>query len=106
MDFITKLFKSVQVNSVSPAEAQKKLALKPKPFLLDVRQPQEYRTGHIPGAKLIPLSELRSRMSELPQDQEILIVCQSGSRSISATRLLVKAGYNAVNVRGGMLAWA
>lgn len=106
MDFITRLFTGTQVNVVSPSEAQKKLAQKPKPYLLDVRQPEEFSSGHIPGAKLIPLGELRSRMNELPKNQEILVVCQSGNRSTSATRQLTGAGYNAVNLRGGMIAWS
>ena len=106
MNFLTKLFTGVQINHVSVTEAQKKLGEKTKPFLLDVRQPIEYRSGHIPGAKLIPLADLRSRMNELPKNQEILVVCQSGNRSHSATRQLASAGYNAVNVRGGMIAWS
>jgi rhodanese-related sulfurtransferase len=106
MDFITRLFTGTRVNDVSPVEAQKKLSQKPKPYLLDVRQPEEYRTVHISGAKLIPLGDLRSRMNELPKDREILVVCQSGNRSTSATRQLVKAGFNAVNMRGGMISWS
>ncbi len=106
MDFLTKLFTGVQINDVSATEAQKKLSQKPKPFLLDVRQPEEFRSGHIPGAKLIPLGDLRSRMNELPKNQEILVVCRSGNRSLSATRQLASAGYNAVNVRGGIIAWS
>ncbi len=106
MDFLTKLFTGVQVNDVSPVEAQKRLSQKQKPYLLDVRQPEEYRSGHIPGAKLIPLGDLRSRMNELPKDREILVVCRSGNRSLSATRQLASAGFNAVNVRGGLMAWS
>jgi rhodanese-related sulfurtransferase len=106
MNFITKLFTGVQVNSVSPTEAQKKLGLKTKPFLLDVRQPEEYRSGHIPGAKLIPLGQLHERMNELPKNQEIICVCRSGNRSMSATRQLASAGYNVTNLQGGMIAWS
>lgn len=106
MDFLTKLFTGVQVNNVAPIDAQKKLSQKQKPYLLDVRQPEEYRSGHIPGAKLLPLGDLRSRMNELPKDREILVVCHSGNRSLSATRQLVSAGFNAVNLRGGMIAWS
>ncbi len=106
MDFITRLFSGSQVNAVSPSDAHKKLAQKPKPFLLDVRQPEEYRTGHIPGAKLIPLGELPARLKELPKNQEIIVVCQSGNRSLSATRQLAGSGYNVVNLRGGMIAWS
>ncbi len=106
MDFITRLFSGVQVNSVSPAEVQKKLGLKTKPYLLDVRQPEEYRSGHIPGAKLIPLSQLNTRMNELPKTQEIICVCRSGNRSMSATRQLASEGYKVTNLQGGMIAWS
>lgn len=106
MDFLTKLFTGTPINSVSASEAQKKMNQKPKPFLLDVRQPEEFRSGHVPGAKLIPLGELRTRMNELPKDQEILVICHSGNRSMSATRLLTKAGYSAVNINGGINAWS
>ncbi len=106
MDFITRLFTGNQMNSVSPFEAQKKLNQKPKPFLLDVRQPDEYRSGHIPGAKLIPLGELQTRLKELPKSQEIICVCRSGNRSLSATRQLTGAGYHVANLNGGMIAWA
>lgn len=106
MDFITKLFTGAKVISITPAEAQAKRALKAKAYLLDVRQPEEYRTGHIPGAKLIPLGELSQRMNELPKDREIICVCQSGSRSLSATRQLMVAGYQVINLTGGMNAWA
>jgi rhodanese-related sulfurtransferase len=105
MDFLSKLFSGQSVNTISADEAQKKLTQKPKPYLLDVRQPEEYRAGHIAGAKLIPLGELRSRINELPKDQEIIVVCQSGSRSFSATRQLTSADYNAVNLNGGVSAW-
>jgi rhodanese-related sulfurtransferase len=106
MDFITRLFTGAQLNSVSPAEAQKKLALKTKPFLLDVRQPEEYRSGHIPGAKLIPLNQLHTRINELPRTQEIICVCRSGNRSMSASRQLSSAGYKVANLQGGMIAWS
>jgi rhodanese-related sulfurtransferase len=106
MNFFTKLFSGASISAVSPSEAQKKLSQKPKPFLLDVRQPEEFRTGHVPGAKLIPLGELSSRMEELPKNQEILVICRSGNRSMSATRQLTHAGYNAVNINGGILAWS
>ncbi len=105
MDFITHLF-GKPVNSVSASQAQKLLSQKQKPYLLDVRQPEEFRGGHVPGAKLIPLGELRSRMNELPKDREILVICHSGNRSLSATRQLASAGYRATNVIGGLIAWA
>lgn len=104
MDFITKLF-GASIAGIGPAEAQAKLNQKGKPFLLDVRQPEEFRREHLQGATLIPLGELPRRMNELPKNQEILCVCRSGSRSQTAARQLAAAGYTVTNLNGGMIAW-
>ena len=104
MDLITRLFGSPAAG-IGPAEAQAKLREKGKPFLLDVRQPEEFQGGHINGARLIPLHELQSRMNELPKNQEIICVCRSGNRSATATRQLKAAGFDATNLNGGMIAW-
>lgn len=93
------------VPSLNAAELNAKLNNGRRPVVLDVRQPEEYRGGHIAGAKLIPLGELRQRLQELPQNKEIVCVCASGSRSGSATRILTQAGFNAANLKGGMFAW-
>jgi rhodanese-related sulfurtransferase len=93
------------VPSIGATELNERLKNGKRPLVMDVRQPDEYRTGHITGAKLIPLNTLSSRMKELPQSREIVCVCASGNRSGSATRMLVKAGYNAINMKGGMLSW-
>ena len=90
---------------VSAAELNEKLRNGKRPLVVDVRQPDEYRSGHISGAKLIPLGELGRRMQELPRDREIVCVCASGNRSRSATSLLVREGYQALNMQGGMFAW-
>ncbi len=94
------------ISQIEPVQAKSKLSTQPASFLLDVRQPEEYREGHISGAKLIPLGELQRRVKELPRDREIIVVCHSGNRSSSAVRLLASAGYQAVNLRGGMINWA
>ncbi len=95
-----------QIPSLDPVTAKAKLAENPKPYLLDVRQPDEYREGHIPGATLIPLGELSRRTNELPHDREIICVCHSGNRSGTATRLLISTGFKAINLSGGMMGWA
>lgn len=92
--------------SVSAVELNEKLKAPKRPFVVDVRQPDEFRTGHIISAKLIPLGELGSRMNELPKDKEIVCVCATGSRSRSATKMLIRAGYNAVDMKGGMMSWS
>ena len=74
--------------------------------ILDVRELSEYRSGHIPGSLHIPLRELRSRMTELSREREVIVVCRSGNRSQAAARVLAGAGYEVRNLRGGMLAWA
>jgi rhodanese-related sulfurtransferase len=90
---------------VEPSQLKSRMGRHPKPFLVDVRQPEEYREGHIQGAKLIPLGQLPQRLKELPKNHEIICVCRSGSRSNSAAKQLINAGYRASNLKGGMLGW-
>lgn len=72
-----------------------------RPFLLDVRTPQEYAAGNIPGAVNIPVDELRSRLTELPRDRQIAAYCQVGQRGYLATRILRQNGFSASNIGGG-----
>lgn len=73
--------------------------------LVDVREPFEWNAGHAPGATHIPLGQLARRISELPQDKQIVLVCRSGNRSAQATAMLTSAGLDAANLTGGMAAW-
>jgi len=73
----------------------------PKPFLLDVRTPEEYALGHIPDAMNLPLDELRGRLDELPRDRQIAAYCQVGQRGYLATRILLQSGFRVVNIGGG-----
>jgi rhodanese-related sulfurtransferase len=75
-------------------------------LLLDVREPAEWRAGHAPGARHIPLGELEGRLGELPRDQTVVVVCRSGGRSARATSVLTRSGFQALNLNGGMGAWA
>jgi len=104
MNFFSKLF-GAATPMLSATELNEKLKFGKHPLVIDVRQPEEFRLGHIAGAKLIPLGELRKHMSELPQGREIVCVCASGNRSNSAARTLAKAGYTVFDMQGGMLAW-
>jgi NADPH-dependent 2,4-dienoyl-CoA reductase/sulfur reductase-like enzyme/rhodanese-related sulfurtransferase len=72
-----------------------------RPFVLDVRTPEEFAAGHIPLAVNIPVDELRNRLSELPRDRQIAAYCQVGQRGYLATRILRQAGLNAANLGGG-----
>jgi NADPH-dependent 2,4-dienoyl-CoA reductase/sulfur reductase-like enzyme/rhodanese-related sulfurtransferase len=69
--------------------------------LVDVRTPQEFAAGHIPGAINIPVDELRARLGELRRDREIAAYCQVGQRGYLATRILLQSGFRAANVGGG-----
>jgi rhodanese-related sulfurtransferase len=75
-------------------------------FMLDVREPLEWDEFHMPGATLIPLGQLTSRIDELPKDQEIVVVCRSGNRSQEGRDILLRAGFeNVTSMVGGMVQW-
>ncbi|MEI6233539.1 MAG: FAD-dependent oxidoreductase [Planctomycetota bacterium] len=72
-----------------------------QPLLVDVRTPEEFAKGSIPGATNIPVDVLRVRLAELPRDKTIAVYCQVGQRGYFATRILLQHGFNAVNIGGG-----
>ncbi len=74
-------------------------------FILDVREPGEYRAGHIKGAVNIPLDDLRSRLESLPRDREIIAYCRVGQRAWNATRILAQNGFAVKNLAGGWLTY-
>lgn len=74
-------------------------------WLLDVREAHEWEAGHAPGAHHIPLSEIEARQQELPEDEQILVICHTGGRSRLVTDALSRADYPTANVAGGMDAW-
>lgn len=73
--------------------------------LLDVREQDEWNLGHAPHASHIPLGDLPSRLTELPEQRPLHVICRSGGRSGRAVAFLRANGVDAVNVSGGMLAW-
>ena len=73
-----------------------------KYFVLDVREPFEFKAGHFEGAVNIPLSVLRSSLAEIPRDQTVSVYCAAGQRSYYATRILIQNGYQVKNISGGM----
>ena len=74
-------------------------------LVIDVRQPAEWRRGHIRGSLNLPLTQLASPLHRLPRNKMIVAVCASGHRSALAVRTLQRAGYPAENLRGGIRAW-
>ncbi len=73
--------------------------------IFDVREPDEYAEGHVPGAPLIPLGTVADRVDEFPPAGEVLVICKSGGRSRQAVELLRSQGIDAVNVAGGTMGW-
>ena len=116
MELLRKLFggdsaaqtasKSGEPGHIDAQQLQARLDQPNKPFVLDVRETNEFADAHIAGSVLIPLGRLQSRMNELPHDRPIVCVCRSGSRSGTATRLLAAAGFHVANLSGGMTGWA
>ena len=74
-------------------------------MLVDVREPGELRGGRVRGAINIALGQLRARVHELEHGHQVAFLCHSGARSSRATGIAINAGYDAVNVRGGVIAW-
>ena len=90
-----------QVPSVTAAEVN------PDAYLLDVREPDEWEAGHAPGAHHLPMMEIPARMSEVPTDVEVVVVCRSGGRSGQVVSYLMGNGWDNVrNLDGGMKSWA
>ncbi len=81
------------------------LALDRGATLIDVREPGEYVDGHVPGARLVPMGQLPSRLGELDRSARLYVVCASGGRSSAMVDGLTAAGYDAVSVAGGTTGW-
>jgi rhodanese-related sulfurtransferase len=75
-------------------------------FVLDVRTVEEWNEFHAPNTTLIPLDQLASRLSEVPRDREIVVVCRSGNRSQQGRDILLNAGFeNVTSMTGGLNEW-
>ncbi len=96
------LFKS---NAVTVTEAVTMVA-EGDAVLLDVRTRNEWKSGHAPDARHISLASLENQLARIPRDRTVLAICATGSRSARATAMLQRAGYEALNVKGGMMAWS
>ncbi|MDT2831857.1 FAD-dependent oxidoreductase [Vagococcus carniphilus] len=96
LNIMENVAENIQLHEVD--EAQKQGA-----YLVDVRTKDEFSRGSIPGFINLPLNELRSRMSELPKDKEIILSCHSGQRSYIAQRMLLQHGFKVKNLDGSYL---
>jgi rhodanese-related sulfurtransferase len=90
---------------VEPDEVKAQLARGEDVFLLDVREPDEVAEWSYPIGVNIPLGQLGDRLDEVPRDRTIVVACRSGARSAAAANALNEAGWDAVNLAGGALAW-
>ncbi len=87
-------------------ELKKKIEDKEDIFLLDVRTPEEEKLAKIPGSFLIPLTELKTRLKEIPHDKEIITYCHHGNRSLEAAKILKEHNFNARSLAGGIDCWS
>jgi rhodanese-related sulfurtransferase len=94
------------VPAISAAELAALLGTAGQPLLVDVRTAAEHREQRIPGAVNIPLDELSGQLSALPRDLPFVVHCASGNRSRGAVEVLRLAGYPALDLTGGIAAWA
>ena len=94
------------VPTISSDEAREYLTDSNYQFI-DVRTDGEYDSGHIPNSMHIPLHQIQDRMSEIDslKNKNIIAYCRSGERSSKATKILVKAGFDVLNLSGGVLSW-
>ena len=75
-------------------------------FVLDVRTPQEYAEGHVPGAVNVPYDQLASRLAEVPKDKDVVLYCRTGRRTGIAAEVLAANGYTRLShLEGDMTAW-
>lgn len=92
------------IKSVAISAAKKEL-LKQAFSLIDVREADEFASGHIAGAVNLPLSQLAARYQELDKDRAYHVICQMGGRSARACDFLSAQGYDVTNIEGGTAAW-
>ena len=93
--------------NVTVSELKSRLDAGDRPVLLDVREPWEFELARLEGSKLIPMSQLQERFTELDPDSETVVICHHGNRSSYVTRALQRAGFEKVlNLEGGLEAYS
>jgi len=102
------LAKAATAGEITQRELMQQLDRNAPPVIVDVRRPDEFATGHVPGARNIPHSEMAARLHELDdhQHQEVVVYCESGRRAAIAQSILEQAGFTRVrHLQGDMQSW-
>lgn len=103
---VTRFVPVKGLQNLSADQFKERVNQKSGVLLVDVREPHEYKAGHIPSAVNIPLSQLNNRVKEISPKNEILLYCRSGVRSKQAAKVLKKHGYDKLaHLRGGISVW-
>jgi rhodanese-related sulfurtransferase len=99
-------FAGAEVKSIAPQELSALRATAKPPLVLDVRSPEEYEAGHIPGALHIPFDQVAKRVSEIEAPNGVAVYCKVGPRARKGEQALIAAGYTSVfHLQGGFDAW-
>jgi rhodanese-related sulfurtransferase len=97
----------MSIKHLSALELKNRIQQQEPLFLLDVREPNEFRYAHIANSVLIPLNQLPHRLGELDANREIIVICHHGMRSQQAAHYLLSSGFkHIVNLTGGIDAWS
>jgi rhodanese-related sulfurtransferase len=104
---IYSMFRPVKgMQTLGAEQFKKRLAENKTAILLDVREVQEFKSGSIPRAKNMPLSQIKARLNEIPLDKEVFVFCKSGVRSKRAAAILSANGHRTIiNLQGGIMSW-
>lgn len=94
-----------EVQLIGPENYQEQFDQNTQHALIDVRTPEEFSEGHIPGAVNISVQTLPERLDEVPGDLPVVVYCRSGNRSATAAQILVENGYQPVYDLGGIKDW-
>jgi rhodanese-related sulfurtransferase len=94
------------LENLSAEQVRERLKNTREYVFIDVREPQEYKQGHIQGFKNIPLSQLAQRLTEIDRNKAVILTCRSGIRSTTAAKILRKNGYTRIaHLKNGILGW-
>jgi rhodanese-related sulfurtransferase len=93
------------VAEIAPNELKARREGTDAPLVLDVREPWELQIARLADTLDIPMNEVPARLSELPRERDIVVMCHAGGRSLSVARYLERLGYRVANLSGGIHAW-